>query len=86
MAQSHVFKTVDDAVSRLKRYRYKKTPTRTKDEIVRATAGNTFRAFRNNGYSPSGDTGTLEMGYRDAGNKVSCRRSPYERLGTLEWG
>jgi hypothetical protein len=23
-------------------------------------------------------------GYRDAGNKVSCRRSPYERLGTLE--
>jgi uncharacterized protein with HEPN domain len=24
------------------------------------------------------------IGYRDAGNKVSCRRSPYERLGTLE--
>ena len=27
---------------------------------------------------------SMDQGYRDAGNKVSYRRSPYERLGTLE--
>jgi hypothetical protein len=27
---------------------------------------------------------SMDRGYRDAGKKVSCRRSPYKRLGTLE--
>jgi hypothetical protein len=50
----YVFKSVDDAVSTLKKYRHKNSnPERSIDEIVHSTQGNTFRAFRNVGYPPS---------------------------------
>ena len=50
----YAFKSVDDAVSILKKYKPKKaTPKRSIDEIVHSTQGNTVRAFRNVGYNSS---------------------------------